>query len=97
MYDEIRARWKLNVEQPDDACAVLLWYVLKALEEWIPNEDFVCGWSEALQLHESEIADEDPDSDPDVFIPSYGIRNPHAYLPRMSEKIKIQIYDVFVV
>ena len=89
MYDEIRARWKLNVEQPDDACAVLLWYVLKALEEWIPNEDFVCGWSEALQLHESEIADEDPDSDSDVFIPSYGIRNPHAFFPRMSEKIKI--------
>jgi hypothetical protein len=87
MYDEIRAIWRLNVKQPDDACAVLLWYVLKALEEWIPNEDFACGWSEALRLHESEIADEDPDSD--VFIPSYGIRNPNAFFPRMSEKIKI--------
>ena len=66
MYDEIRAIWKLNVKQSDDACAVLLWYVLKSLEEWIPNEDFVCGWSEALRLHEAEIADEDPDSDSDV-------------------------------
>ena len=82
MYDDIRAIWKLNVEQTDDACAVLLWYVLKALKEWIPNEDFVCGWSEALRLHEAEIADEDPGSDSDLFIPSYGIRNPHAFFPR---------------
>lgn len=89
MYNEIRSIWELNVEQPDDACAVLLWYVLKALEEWIPNEDFVCGWSEALRQHEVEIADEDPNSDSDVFIPSCRIRNPHAFFPRMSEKIKI--------
>ena len=89
MYDEIRSIWKLNVELPDDASSVLLWYVLKALKEWIPNEDFVCGWSEGLRIHENEIASEDPDSDSHIFIPSCAIRNPHAYFPRMSEKIKI--------
>lgn len=88
MYDDIRAIWKLNVKQPDDACAVLLWYVLKALEEWIPNEDFICGWSEALRLHESEIADEDSDSDSAAFIPSYGIRNPHAFFQGCLRKSK---------
>ena len=89
MYDDIRGIWKLHVDQPTDARAVLLWYVLKALEEWIPNEDFVCGWSEALRLHEAEIAKEEPDSDSDIFIPSFGIRNPNAYFPIVSEKIKI--------
>ena len=89
MCDEIRGIWKLHVDQPTDARAVLLWYVLKALEEWIPNEDFVCGWSEALRLHETEIAKEEPDSDSDIFIPSFGIRNPNAYFPRVSKRIKI--------
>ena len=44
------------------------WYVLKALEDWIPNKDFVCGWADALQLHETEIAEEGSDSP--LIIPS---------------------------
>ena len=87
MYNEIRSIWKLNVEQADDACAVLLWYVLKALEDWIPNKDFACGWSEALRLHENDIADEHNDSP--LIVPSASLRNPHTFFPRMSEKIKI--------
>ena len=87
MSNEIRSIWELNVEQPDDACAVLLWHVLKALEEWIPNKDFACGWSEALRLHETDIADEDHDSP--LIVPSASLRNPHTFFPRMSEKIKI--------
>ena len=44
LNSEIDGLWKFNIEQPDDANAVLLWYVLKSIEDWIPTEQFECGW-----------------------------------------------------
>ena len=64
LNSEIDGLWKFNMEQPDDANAVLLWYILKSIEDWIPAEQFECGWSEQVKSHDHYVEQFDS-NDPD--------------------------------
>ena len=93
LSSEIEGLWRFNFEQPDDANAVLLWYVLKSVEDWIPNEKFECGWSNQLKFHENSIIDCEPDS-LDI-IPDYGVMNPHTFFPNMSNNVNVGWREIF--
>ena len=97
LNSEIDGLWKFDIEQPDDANAVLLWYVLKSIEDWIPNEQFECGWTAQLKSHENEVVNLKFGRDPDAWqiIPSYSFKNPHAYFPNMSRNVNVGWIEVF--
>jgi len=93
LSSEIEGLWRFEFEQPDDANAVLLWYVLKSIEDWIPNNKFKCGWSNQLKSHENSIIDCEPDS-LDI-IPNYGVMNPHSFFPNMSNNVNVGWREIF--
>jgi hypothetical protein len=96
LNSKIDGLWKFNLEQPDDANAVLLWYVLKSLEDWIPNEQFECGWSEQLKSHDMYVEQFDSDDlDCEGYIPDYEYRNPRVYFPNMSENVNVGWREIF--
>ena len=96
LNSEIDGLWKFNLEQPDDANAVLLWYVLKSIEDWIPAEQFECGWSEQVKSHDHYVEQFDS-NDPDCweYIPDFGYRNPRVYFPNMSENVNAGWREIF--
>ncbi len=93
LSSEIEGVWKFDFEHPDDANAVLLWYVLKSIEDWIPSEKFVCGWSNQLKSHENSIVHCEPDS-LDI-IPDYCERNPNSFFPNMSKNVDVGWREIF--
>ncbi len=96
LYSEIDGLWKFKLEQPDDANAVLMWYVLKSIEDWIPNEQFECGWSEQVRSHDGYVKQFDiNEQDCYEYIPGFGYKNPRVYFPNMSENVNAGWREVF--
>lgn len=96
LYSEIDGLWKFKLEQPDDANAVLMWYVLKSIEDWIPNEQFECGWSEQVRSHDEYVKQFDiNEQDCHEYIPGFGYKNPRVYFPDMSRNVNAGWREVF--
>jgi len=93
LSSEIGEFWSFEFEQPDDANPVLLWYVLKSIEDWIPDNEFECGWSNQLKSHQNRIIDCEPDS-LDI-VPDYGVMNPHTFFPNMSNNVNVGWIEIF--
>jgi len=85
--------WQLNSEQPEDADALLIWHMLKALSEWIPKDHFTCGWLHEMETHEMLVDEIDGESW--ERIPDYSVKSPRNYFPDMSELVNAAWSEVF--